>query len=82
MVQKEGFLDSCESSFYHSGCNPQSFSWNWKAHVQIVCLYLDLLTKENLLEMEKTISIFHVSNYLRRLPINISLNYGGYTAAQ
>lgn len=51
-------------------------------HMFKLWLSLNLLTKENLLEMERMISTFSVPNYLGRLPINISSNYGGYTAAQ
>ena len=47
-----------------------------------VWLSLNLLTKENLLEIEETISSFTVPHNLGRLPINIASNYGGYTAAQ
>ena len=51
-------------------------------HMFKLWLSLDLLTKENLSEMEEMISTFCVPNYIGRLPINISSNYGGYTAAQ
>lgn len=43
---------------------------------------LNLLTKDDLNEIEKTIRLVSVPNYVGRLPINISSNYGGYTAAQ
>ena len=51
-------------------------------HMFKLWLSLDLLTKENLSEMEEMISTFCVPNYIGKLPINISSNYDGYTAAQ
>lgn len=43
---------------------------------------LNLLTKNDLAAIENIISLYSVPHYLGRLPINISSNYGGYTAAQ
>ena len=45
-------------------------------------LSMELLTKENLQEIERRISSFTVPNSLGRLPINISSNHGGYTSSQ
>ena len=42
----------------------------------------DLLTKDNLTAIDGIIKRFIVPNYIGRLPINISSNYGGYTASQ
>ena len=42
----------------------------------------DLLTKDNLTAIDKMIKSFIVPNYIGRLPINVSSNYGGYTASQ
>jgi len=42
----------------------------------------NLLTKDHLTTIENTVKGFTVPNYIGRLPINISSNYGGYTASQ
>ena len=51
-------------------------------HVFKQWLSSNLLTKDNLTDIDKMIKSFIVPNYIGRLPINISSNYGGYTASQ
>ena len=47
-----------------------------------VWISLDILTKDNLTIIEDSVKVFTVPNYVGQLPINISSNYGGYTASQ
>ena len=51
-------------------------------HMFKVWISLDILTKDNLTIIEDSVKVFTVPNYVGRLPINISSNYGGYTASQ
>lgn len=51
-------------------------------HVFKQWVSLNLLARDHLIAIENMINSFTVPNYIGRLPINISSNYGGYTASQ
>ena len=51
-------------------------------HMFKVWLQLELLTLANLEEIERRVKLFHIPNSVRRLPINIASNYGGFKAVQ
>ena len=51
-------------------------------HMFKVWITLDLLTKDDLDSIDESVQLFTVPNYVGRLPINISSNYGGYTVSQ
>ena len=51
-------------------------------HIFKQWISLNLLTKHDLAAIENTINLFSLPHHLGRLPINISSNYGGNTAAQ
>lgn len=51
-------------------------------HMFKVWLQLDLMTQENLEQVERKVGLFHIPNSIGRLPINIASNYGGFKAIQ